>query len=183
VGRIVCDGANQSEVCFALLILTLFLLLSLIHLLSHITCVIHRWLYHFYQAIYSNTKYIKRQKVTLVPFDIAYPIKYSRCLQCSWPMSIIGRMQERYLEPNGSSISESYGGSRIVYEHTVVPPLLQFITEAPLIGLLALLIERNNIVGVARSKVDDKYFVLENFTWHNKHRVTSAWLYCRQALY
>ena len=43
-----------------------------------------------------------------------------------------------------------------LFMNTVVPPLLQFITEAPLkivIGLLALFIERNNIVCVAKSKV------------------------------
>ncbi|CAG8539119.1 11531_t:CDS:10 [Diversispora eburnea] len=52
-------------------------------------------------------------------------------------------------------------GSRMLEEvelfmNTVVPPLLQFVAEAPLrivLGLFGLFIERNNIVWVARSKV------------------------------
>lgn len=43
-----------------------------------------------------------------------------------------------------------------LFMNTVVPPLLQFVAEAPLriiLGLFGLFIERNNIVCVARSKV------------------------------
>ncbi|CAG8631299.1 2559_t:CDS:10 [Ambispora gerdemannii] len=43
-----------------------------------------------------------------------------------------------------------------LFMNTVVPPLLQFVAEAPLkivIGLLTLFIERNNIIWVAKSKV------------------------------
>jgi DNA topoisomerase 2-associated protein PAT1 len=43
-----------------------------------------------------------------------------------------------------------------LYMNTVVPPLLQFVAEAPMrivLGLFGLFIERNNIVWVARSKV------------------------------
>ncbi|GBB93839.1 hypothetical protein RclHR1_02240011 [Rhizophagus clarus] len=43
-----------------------------------------------------------------------------------------------------------------LYMNTVVPPLLQFVAEAPMrivLGLFGLFVERNNIVWVARSKV------------------------------
>ncbi|CAG8742004.1 7730_t:CDS:2, partial [Funneliformis mosseae] len=43
-----------------------------------------------------------------------------------------------------------------LFMNTVVPPLLQFVAEAPMrivLGLFGLFIERNNIVWVARSKV------------------------------
>lgn len=43
-----------------------------------------------------------------------------------------------------------------LFMNTIVPPLLGFVSEAPfriVVGLLALFIERNNMVWVARSKV------------------------------
>jgi DNA topoisomerase 2-associated protein PAT1 len=43
-----------------------------------------------------------------------------------------------------------------LYMNTVVPPLLQFVAEAPMrivLGLFGLFVERNNIAWVARSKV------------------------------
>lgn len=46
-----------------------------------------------------------------------------------------------------------------LFMNTIVPPLLGFVSETPfriVVGLLALFIERNNMIWVARSKVGDQ---------------------------
>lgn len=49
-----------------------------------------------------------------------------------------------------------------LFMNTIVPPLLGFVSEAPfriVVGLLALFIERNNMIWVARSKVMNSIMV------------------------
>lgn len=53
-----------------------------------------------------------------------------------------------------------------LFMNTIVPPLLGFVSEAPfriVVGLLALFIERNNMIWVARSKVMNSFMVSPRF--------------------
>ena len=53
-----------------------------------------------------------------------------------------------------------------LFMNTIVPPLLGFVSEAPfriVVGLLALFIERNNMIWVARSKVMNSFRVSSRF--------------------